>query len=55
MPDIVLLDTGVLGALTHPNTHPTARPWLNQLRRQGIRVLVPEIADYELRRELLRL
>src|SRR5947209_44482 len=55
MPEIVLLDTGVLGALTHPKENPRARPWLQQLRQSGVRVLVPEIADYELRRELLRL
>lgn len=55
MLEVVLLDTGVQGALTYPKENPTARPRLDRLRRSGIRVLVPEIADDELRRELLRL
>ena len=28
--------------------------WLDNLIERGVRVVVPEIADYELRRELLR-
>lgn len=28
--------------------------WMQSLLRRGVRVLVPEIADYEVRRELLR-
>jgi predicted nucleic acid-binding protein len=54
----VVLDTGPLGLLANPNPspHPTAcRQWVAALRAAGRRVIVPEIADYELRRELLRL
>lgn len=53
---IVLLDTGPLGLLTHPRRDLREEPtrWLTDLRRAGVRVAVPEVADYELRRELLR-
>lgn len=56
MSALVLLDTGPLGMVTHPKTAtngPAAR-WVEQLLAAGVRLLVPEIADYELRRELLR-
>src|SRR5262249_48042692 len=32
----------------------TCRLWVTNLAAAGVRVLVPEIADYELRRELIR-
>jgi len=54
---VVLLDTGPLGLLTNPNVSPdtdACNRWLEELAARGVRVLVPEIADYELRRELLR-
>lgn len=55
---ILLLDTGVLGALLHPRAHiadPVHRR-LTALKMANptLEVSVPEIADYELRRELLR-
>jgi predicted nucleic acid-binding protein len=55
---IVLLDTGPLGLLTHPNaatSNAQAAGWLRELVTSGVAVRVPEISDYELRRELLRL
>lgn len=54
---VVLLDSGPLGLVTNPNASPTNRrcaEWLRSLGRAGIGVIVPEIADYEVRRELLR-
>jgi predicted nucleic acid-binding protein len=54
---IVLLDSGPLGMVTNPRaTHENLRckQWLSELLSQGVRVLVPEITDYEVRRELLR-
>ena len=54
---ILLLDTGVLGVVTNPKATPTneeCRVWLRDMLVQGTRVVIPEIADYELRRELLR-
>ena len=57
MSRIILLDAGPLGLLTQPR--PTAislqcRQWAQQLRASGALLLVAEIADYEVRRELTR-
>jgi len=54
---VVLLDSGPLGLLTAP-PHKAATQscgqWLAGMMAVGVRVVVPEITDYELRRELLR-
>lgn len=53
----IILDTGPLGSLTTPKFSPLAikcRRWFQSLATKGRRIIVPEIADYELRRELLR-
>jgi len=55
MAEIVLLDAGPLGMISHPRaSHEIAR-WLARLLSSGTEVLVPEIADYEVRRALLRI
>ena len=54
---IILLDSGPLGRITNPRATPEneqIRQWLAGLAANRIRVLVPEITDYEVRRELLR-
>jgi hypothetical protein len=54
---IVLLDTGPLGRIGNPRATPEnqeCRRWLATVLTQGVRMLVPEISDYEVRRELLR-
>jgi predicted nucleic acid-binding protein len=54
---IVLLDAGPLGMLSNPNASIANREcyqWMELLLRRGSEVCVPEIADYEVRRELLR-
>lgn len=51
---IVLLDTGVLGALAQPQPDREVHGWLVGLLRRGRTVFVPEVSDYELRREFLR-
>jgi predicted nucleic acid-binding protein len=54
---LVLLDSGPLGLVTNPRESPESRQckeWLKTLLAAGLRVMVPEIADYEVRRELLR-
>lgn len=54
---VVLLDAGPLGLVTNPNHSALAlacTQWLRTLVLSGTRVIVPEIADYEVRRELLR-
>src|SRR5262245_13964702 len=46
-----------VGILSHPRNPPpvaACRQWLVNLSAAGRRVLVPEIADYEVRRELIR-
>jgi predicted nucleic acid-binding protein len=53
----VVLDTGPLGMVTHPRASDENREcgeWLLRLLAKGETIVVPEIADYELRRELLR-
>jgi hypothetical protein len=54
---LVLLDVGSLGLLSYPKAEPAAVEcdrWLQALLASGCRVIVPEIADFEVRRELLR-
>jgi hypothetical protein len=55
----VVLDTGVLGLLVTPLARSAdarnCRRWLADLETNRVRLIVPEICDYELRRELLRL
>ena len=54
----VLLDAGPLGLLTNPNNNSQAiacRAWLSSLQVAGRQVFVPEITDYEVRRELIRI
>ena len=54
---IVLFDSGPLGILTNPKGPPETlecNHWVESLLLKGYRMILPEIADYELRRELLR-
>jgi predicted nucleic acid-binding protein len=54
---IVLLDAGPLGMITNPKSSPeneACKNWLANLVAKGTEVVVPEIADYEVRRELIR-
>ncbi len=54
---IILLDAGPLGILANPGNSPLAfqcRAWADALLAQGYRLLVSEVADYEVRRELIR-
>lgn len=57
MTQIVLLDTGPLALITHPKVSQqsdTCNQWMRTQLQKGIRVLVPGISDYELRREMLQ-
>ncbi len=57
MTTIVLLDAGPLGLLTNPKASVEVfrcSQWMQELLSKGWRVAIPEIADYEVRRELLR-
>ena len=52
---IIILDTGPLAQIVNPRKFPEIKQWLQQLQRAGEDIRIPEIADYELRRGLLRL
>ena len=57
MSRIAALDAGPLGLVTNPNSSPKSvacAKWLQSLTANGVLVLIPEIANYEVRRELLR-
>ena len=54
MSRVILLDTHPLSKVTHPKIDPKVQQWLKSLRENKTVIRVPEIADYELRRELLR-
>lgn len=54
---IILLDAGPLGMITNPKSSPESeacKSWLASVASNGAEVMIPEIADYEVRRELLR-
>lgn len=57
MSRVIVLDTGPLGLVTNPKLSAESvacAQWLQAHITAGSRVLIPEIADYEVRRELLR-
>jgi predicted nucleic acid-binding protein len=54
---LVLLDSEPVGLVTNPRVSEKAdrcKRWLQTLISAGVRVMVPEIIDYEVRRELIR-
>jgi hypothetical protein len=54
---VIVLDSAPLGALANPvktKTSLAAQAWLRARVASGDIVVIPEIADYEVRRELLR-
>jgi hypothetical protein len=54
---IVLLDSGPLGMICHPQTTPAnqgCKGWFVGLVGAGVSLGIPAIVDYEIRRELLR-
>ncbi len=57
MKRVILLDAGPLGLVTNPKRSPQSmacNQWLQSLLLNGVHIMVPEITDYEVRRELLR-
>jgi predicted nucleic acid-binding protein len=53
----IILDSGPLGLITNPKLSPESvacTQWLQAHITAGNRMIIPEIADYEVRRELLR-
>src|SRR5438128_39231 len=55
----IVLDSGPLGRLTNPNARTPINTeinrWLWARLAAGATIFVPEVADYEVRRELLRM
>jgi predicted nucleic acid-binding protein len=54
---LILLDSGPLGMVTNPKATGITldcQLWLKALLQRGERIVIPEISDYEVRRELLR-
>lgn len=57
MVKVVVLDSGVVGVLTNRNPKPdvvACRQWVTDLTAAGHVVVLPEVSDYEQRREHLR-
>jgi predicted nucleic acid-binding protein len=57
MTPMIVLDAGPVGIVTNPRESATSlacKAWLWNQLASGVRVVIPEIADYEIRRELLR-
>jgi predicted nucleic acid-binding protein len=57
MARVIILDTGPFGLVAGPGRSPIASRchlWVRSLLVAGVRVVVPEVVDYEVRRELLR-
>jgi predicted nucleic acid-binding protein len=55
---IIVLDSGPLGMVANPNAQSVqtqaCQQWIRRLSQMGYTIAIPEIADYEVRRELLR-
>ena len=54
---IVVLDSGPAGLVTNPKRSPegiACNKWIDTLEDAGHEIVIPEIIDYELRRELIR-
>jgi predicted nucleic acid-binding protein len=49
----IILDAGPLGRIAHPRPNQDIALWLQQILVAGVEVIIPEIADYEVRRNLL--
>lgn len=57
MSNVILLDAGPLGMISNPSAtfaNLECYDWMESLLISGHQIIVPEIADYEVRRELLR-
>jgi predicted nucleic acid-binding protein len=55
---LVSLDSGPLGLMTNPRGRPKSdqcRQWVKDLAAAGVRVFVPEVADYEVRHKLIHI
>jgi len=53
MAKIIVLDTGPVGKIAHPSVDPRVTQWLAERIAAGDQIALPEIVDYELRRNFL--
>ncbi|MCK4341934.1 MAG: PIN domain-containing protein [Phycisphaerae bacterium] len=49
----IALDTGPLGMIAHPKANRATAEWFRSMLESDCEVIVPEIADYEVRRNLI--
>lgn len=57
MSQVILLDSSPVGLITNPKANPLAlqrQKWFTKLLERECEIVLPEIVDYEVRRELLR-
>lgn len=45
-----MLDSGVLGRVAHPKPSPEVTAWVDRVEAARFHLIIPEIADYEVRR-----
>lgn len=53
MARVIVLDTGPAGKIAHPNVDDRVQQWLAERIAAGDQIALPEIVDYELRRNFL--
>lgn len=54
---LIFLDSGILGMVSNPKANQSnleCQLWLEKLLINGENIVIPEIVDYEVRRELIR-
>ena len=58
MPRLIILDSGIVGKVTNPKAKSEevkkCQKWFKNLLKQNENFALPEIVDYEIRRELIR-
>lgn len=53
MTNPIVLDSGLLGKIVYPRGNPDVEAWFERILSHDVNIVLPEISDYELRRELL--
>ncbi len=49
----IILDSGPLGKISHPRPNREITEWLQKILNTNTEIIIPEIADYEVRRSFL--
>jgi len=53
MTKLYMLDASPLGKIAHAKAKPEISEWFKRIMASGARIIIPEIADYEVRRSLI--